>query len=200
MSIISSNNYRTALSSGITNVATTMTVDSVARLAAIGGGVTTYLTLYGGGNIEIVLATSVSGNTITMTRAQQGTSAVAFSAGDIVSCRPTSDNIDRKADGASSSTDNAVPRFDGTTGKILQGSSVIVDDSQNMSGVGTLSTSGLATFNAGAAIKNGATGPGFIDVYEDSDNGSNKIQIIAPSSIASDKIATLLYMLQVVQM
>lgn len=39
---------------------------------------------------------------------------------------------------AGSVTDNALPRFDGTTGEILQGSAVIVDDSNNMSGVGTL--------------------------------------------------------------
>lgn len=42
-----------------------------------------------------------------------------------------------------SSTDNAVPRFDSTTGKVLQGSSVIIDDSNNVTGVAALTASGL---------------------------------------------------------
>lgn len=42
--------------------------------------------------------------------------------------------------GPSSSTDNSLPRFDSTTGKLLQGSTVIVGDTGNMSGVGTISS------------------------------------------------------------
>jgi hypothetical protein len=38
-------------------------------------------------------------------------------------------------DGPSSATDNAVPRFDGTTGKLIQNSAVTIDDSNNVSGV-----------------------------------------------------------------
>lgn len=43
--------------------------------------------------------------------------------------------------GPASSTDNTLPRFDSTTGKLLQTSAVVVDDSNNMSGVGTLASS-----------------------------------------------------------
>jgi len=39
------------------------------------------------------------------------------------------------------STDNTVPRWDGTSGSTLQGSSVTIDDSNNVSGIATLSTS-----------------------------------------------------------
>lgn len=42
--------------------------------------------------------------------------------------------------GPASSTNNAMARFDLATGKLLQNSVVIVDDSGNMSGVGTLNT------------------------------------------------------------
>jgi hypothetical protein len=45
--------------------------------------------------------------------------------------------------GPSSATDNAVARFDTTTGKLIQNSAVIVDDSNNMSGVNTLTTANL---------------------------------------------------------
>jgi len=43
---------------------------------------------------------------------------------------------------AASSTDNAVARFDSTTWKIIQNSGVIIDDSNNISGVATLTTTG----------------------------------------------------------
>jgi hypothetical protein len=49
------------------------------------------------------------------------------------------DTIDNTAaKKAASSTDNAVARFDQTTGQLLQNSVVIIDDSGNTSGVGTL--------------------------------------------------------------
>jgi hypothetical protein len=45
--------------------------------------------------------------------------------------------------GAASSTDNAVARFNGTTGKSIQNSSVIIDDSNNVTGVATLNAANL---------------------------------------------------------
>jgi hypothetical protein len=45
--------------------------------------------------------------------------------------------------GAASSTDNAVTRFDGATGKVIQNSAVIIDDSNNVSGVATLNAATL---------------------------------------------------------
>lgn len=48
----------------------------------------------------------------------------------------------RPVNGPSSSTDNAVPRWDGTSGKLLQNSGVIIDDSNNVSGVVNLTTTG----------------------------------------------------------
>jgi len=47
-------------------------------------------------------------------------------------------------DGPASSTNNAIARWDATTGKILQDSTVLIDDSDNISGVGTFS-SGIQT-------------------------------------------------------
>ena len=47
--------------------------------------------------------------------------------------------------GPASSTDNAVPRYDGTTGKLIQDSGVIVDDSDNISGVGTVSSGAITS-------------------------------------------------------
>jgi len=54
----------------------------------------------------------------------------------------------------------------------------------------TLTCSGLATFNAGLAVKQGATGAGFIDLYEDSDDGTDKLRIQS-QAMASDFTITL---------
>ena len=41
--------------------------------------------------------------------------------------------------GPATTTDNAIARWDGTTGNKIQDSSVLIDDSDNVSGIGTLS-------------------------------------------------------------
>jgi hypothetical protein len=62
--------------------------------------------------------------------------------------------------GPASATDNAMVRFDGTTGKIIKNSGVIVDNSNNMSGVGTFTASGDSSFTSTGAlqISKGTTG------------------------------------------
>lgn len=68
-------------------------------------------------------------------------------------------------DGPASSTDNAVARFDGATGKLLQNSVVIVDDSGNTSGVGTLAAGNISvsssTIPANGMYLSGANSIGF---------------------------------------
>jgi hypothetical protein len=49
--------------------------------------------------------------------------------------------------GAASSTDNAITRFDGTTGKVIQNSLVIVDDTGNVTGVNSLTAESLVVNN-----------------------------------------------------
>jgi hypothetical protein len=67
--------------------------------------------------------------------------------------------------GPATSTDNAVARFDGTTGKLIQNSVVtIADTTGNMAGVGTLgvgaiTTSGALTYG-GVTLSNSVTGTG----------------------------------------
>ncbi len=56
---------------------------------------------------------------------------------------------------AGSSTDNAVARFDGTTGKVIQNSLLIIDDSGNVSGALSVSVSGVApTLNFNGTTSN----------------------------------------------
>ena len=62
--------------------------------------------------------------------------------------------------GPASATDNALARFDGTTGKLIQNSVVTVDDTTgNMAGVGTLTVGGALTYG-GVTLTNNVTGTG----------------------------------------
>lgn len=58
-------------------------------------------------------------------------------------------------DGGVAPADNALVRFDGVTGQIIQESAIIIDDSENVTGMGTLNTKTIAnlvsTTDTGAA-------------------------------------------------
>lgn len=84
--------------------------------------------------------------------------------------------------------------------------SIPVSVANGGTGETTLTTDSVLTGNGTSAVQaeanvkvvsgvltlsNGATGPGEMDFLEDSDNGTNKIKVIAPASIASDKTVTL---------
>lgn len=65
--------------------------------------------------------------------------------------------LDKQVQGPASATDNAVVRFDGTTGALGQNSAVTIDDSGNVAGLGTVSagaitSSGDLTVNKAAPI------------------------------------------------
>ena len=51
--------------------------------------------------------------------------------------------------GPGSATDNALARFDSTTGKLIQNSALIIDDSGNVTGVAALTMSGVLTVSSG---------------------------------------------------
>ena len=83
MAVKFSNNGKTTLASGITNSATSITVNDGSVFPSLSGGDTFFMTLEDtSGNMEIVSVSAVSSNTLTVTRAQEGTTARAFSAGD----------------------------------------------------------------------------------------------------------------------
>lgn len=72
---------------------------------------------------------------------------------------------------SSTSTDNRVARWDGTTGRIIQTSVVTIDDSGNVTGLGTLNTRTIANWvdgpagatNNGVVAFNGTTGKLVLD-------------------------------------
>lgn len=93
MARLYSNNFTTTLASAATDSDTTLTVTTATGLPAVGGGDTCRLTLATGGTIEIVEVTAVSGTDLTVTRAQESTTAVAWAAGSLISLRPTADSF-----------------------------------------------------------------------------------------------------------
>jgi hypothetical protein len=100
--------------------------------AATNAGSTTYTLPSADGTSGQVLSTNGTG-TLSWTSAGGG------GTGDVV--------------GPASATDNAIARFDLTTGKLIQNSSVIVDDSGSITGVASLAavTASITSANAGTA-------------------------------------------------
>lgn len=94
-----------------------------------------------GGGGAIVAADITDSTTVgraVLTAANAAAARTAIGAGDVV--------------GPSSSTDNTLPRFDGTTGKLLQGSGVAVTDSDEISGYkGNINTQTGTTYTLVAA-------------------------------------------------
>jgi hypothetical protein len=60
-------------------------------------------------------------------------------------------------DGPVSSTNNAVVRWDGTTAETIQDSGVIIDDSDNITGVNNLTVTGDLTVNGTTTTVNSTT-------------------------------------------
>ena len=132
-----------ALSGGTTGltvtgspITTNGTITLAGTLAVANGGT-------GTATPAIVAGTNI---TVSGTWPNQTINATAGGTGDVV--------------GPASSTDNALVRFDSTTGKLIQNSVVIVADTTgNMSGVGTLSVGGELTYG-GVTLSNAVTGTG----------------------------------------
>ena len=68
------------------------------------------------------------------------------------------------------------------TSKTINGAALsgTLSGTPTFSGIGTHSS--LDVFNAGISVKGGSLSAGFIDFYEDSDNGTNKVKLIGPTS------------------
>ena len=105
MSALYSNNAATTLASGITSSATSLTVAT--GTGAVFPTITSnqdyfLITLqsFSTGNSEIVLVTARTTDTFTIVRAQEGTTAIAFSTSDYVQQRVTAGELTRLAAGS----------------------------------------------------------------------------------------------------
>ena len=103
-------------------------------------------------------------------------------------------------DGDTAAGDNAAIGYTAAEGLILtgQGSTndvTIKNDADadvieiptgtvNVTMAGTVTAASTLVGNAGLHVKNGATGAGFVQFFEDSDNGTNKVTLVGPASTA----------------
>ena len=89
---------------------------------------------------------------------------------------------------------NAILDINATDEIELNATTIDINGAVEISGATTqtgISTSAAKdVFNAGLSVKNGSTSAGFIEFFEDSDNGTNKVTLIGPSS-TSDVTITL---------
>ena len=109
-----------------------------------------------------------------------------------VDAQITAEDLDFQADSGGAlniDLDSETLTFTGGTGIDTSGSGNAVTfaiDSTvaTLSGSQTLTNKTLTTpiANAGVQLKNGATSAGFLEFFEDSDNGTNKVTLIGPAS------------------
>ena len=91
---------------------------------------------------------------------------------------------------------NAGTTLDITAATTQVNASTLFDVNGDADISGTLGVTGVATLtatpiaNAGISVKNGSTSAGYVEFYEDSDNGTNKVTLIGPAS-TSDITLTL---------
>lgn len=151
------NNAATTLASGITNVATSLTVASGtgSLFPTLTGSQYFYCTLANNsGTVEIVKVTARTTDTFTITRAQDNTSAVAWNLGDKVELRLVAASL------------NDFPKLDETN---------TFTQNQTMPGL-TLSTTPLA-------VASGGTGSATLTANNVLlGNGTSAVQVVAPST------------------
>lgn len=146
MGVILKNDAYGYLSSAITDSATSIALTSGtgANFPSLGVSDYFYATIFQTTGIsEIVKVTARLGDTLTVVRAQEGTTALAFPSGSKVELRVTAQSIlDAIAAvgggtgdvvGPASSVDNAVVRYSGTTGKLVKNSGVYINDANKVS-------------------------------------------------------------------
>ena len=111
MSVLFSNNAATTLSAGVGDSATSITVTDGSVFPSLSGSEYFYLTLEVDSDPdlkEIVKCTARSGNTLTITRAQDGTSARSFSTADKAELRLTAAGLNDVATQADTDTTYSV--------------------------------------------------------------------------------------------
>jgi predicted xylose isomerase-like sugar epimerase len=109
--------------------------------AEIAGAKTVALSGAASGALTLAPAATTNNHTLTVP-GEKGAAGTFLQSLDGTGALTWATSGDGNVSGASSSTDNAVVRFDSTTGKLIQNSAVTISDAADVSGVKTLALSG----------------------------------------------------------
>ena len=143
MGVIFTNNAATTLSAGVSTTATTITVNQGSDFPNPTGSEYFYATLQDiSENIEIVKCTARSGNTLTVVRAQDNTTAQSFSAGDKCELRRTAAGLNDVATQADTDTNTEYTAGSGLTLSGTTFSNTAPDQTVSISGSGATNVSG----------------------------------------------------------
>lgn len=133
MAAVTTNNAAGTLSAGINSAATSivLTAGQGALFPSLSGGRIFYATLVdSSNNIEVVKVTARSTDTLTVVRGQDGTSARAFSSGDLCDLRPTAALFEEKvSNGGTTLTSTRVP-YANSIGDLVDSANMIFDGSK----------------------------------------------------------------------
>ena len=147
MSVLFTNNATTTLASSITNVATSLTVASGkgALFPIITGSDYTMCTLQNtaGTTTEIVKVTARSGDVFTIVRAQEGTTASAFSSGDKFELRVTAGEMTNLVGGSARG---------GSTDQVFYENDKTVTANYTITSGKNAMTAGPVTINTGVTV------------------------------------------------
>jgi len=131
------------------------------------------LFLADGGTIQL-------GNDQDVTLTHVADTGILFNTTSVIQFRDSAINIGSPADGD----------LDINADDEIELNSTLIDINGNVEISGTTAQVGVSTstakdiFNAGLSVKNAATSAGFVEFFEDSDNGTNKVTLIGPASTA----------------
>jgi hypothetical protein len=143
MAVVFSNNAASTIQSGINSSATSVTLLSGANFPSLSGSDYTYVTLEDvNGHREIVKATARSGNTLTIVRAQDGTSARAYIAGDKCELRLTAALLNEVAQQADTDTNTTYTAGTGLSLTGTQFANTAPDQTVSLTGAGAATVTG----------------------------------------------------------
>lgn len=177
-----SNNASATLASSITNVATSIAVTpgQGALFPSLAAGEFFFGTLVdSSNNLEIVRVTARSTDTLTVTRAQNGTTARAYAAGDRIELRVVAACFDTFAQTDQAQTFSAVQTFNQTIVGSINGNAATVTNGVYTTGDQTIA--GIKKFTSSMVIGGTGTADATLDIET---TGANTITSLFTSGVS----------------